>query len=283
VLLCLLATWLVWGTTYLAIKLALVSFPPFLQIGTRLLAAGVPLLLWAFWRGRGSMPTRIEWRNAAVLGAIMVAGNQGGVAYAEQTVGSGLVVAFIAIVPALVTLGSLPFGIRPSVLEIFGIVVGFVGVVLLVRGQGFAASPAGLAAMAIAALGWSIGSVLSQHVLPLARGSAGFASQLICGGVVLLALSMLTGETINWPPQLTACLAWVYLVIFGSLIAFVAYMVLLSRTTPALATSYTFVNPMIALLLGVQLGGEHVTSHEWAAVAIIVVGVAGVIIGRGRR
>jgi drug/metabolite transporter (DMT)-like permease len=217
---CVVATWVVWGTTYLAIKVALVSFPPFFQIGTRLLTAGALLLLWARWRGR-EMPTRVQWRNALIVGAIMVAGNQGGVAYAEQTVASGLVVAFIAIVPALITIASLPFGVKPSRLEVCGIVAGFAGVLLLVRGNGFAASPAGLVSMTIAALGWSIGSVLSQHVLLLAHGSAGFASQMICGGLVLLVLAALAGETFHWPPQPLAGLAWVYLVVLGSLVAFV--------------------------------------------------------------
>jgi drug/metabolite transporter (DMT)-like permease len=186
-------------------------------------------------------------------------------------------------VPALVTIGSLPFGVKPSRLEVLGIVAGFVGVLMLVRGHGFAASPGGLIAMTIAALGWSIGSVLSQHMVPLARGSAGFASQLICGGVAMLAVSVLAGEALHWPPQPLAIAAWAYLVVFGSLIAFVAYMVLLSNTTPALATSYTFVNPVIALILGVSFGGEIVTRDEWIAVAIIIVGVTIVIVGRGVR
>lgn len=279
---CLVATWVVWGTTYFAIKVALVGFPPFFQIGTRLLVAGAFLLWWACWRGR-ELPTRVQWGNAFVVGAVMIAGNQGGVAYAEQTVASGLVVAFIAIVPALTTIMNLPFGIRPSRLEVCGIIAGFVGVVLLVRGDAFTASAAGLVAMTIAALGWSVGSVLSQHVLPLARGSAGFASQMICAGVVMLVLSALAGETFRWPPPPLAGAAWLYLVVFGSLIAFVAYMVLLSSTGPALATSYTFVNPAIAMLLGVSLGGERVTTHEWIAVAIIVAAVTIVILGRGTR
>lgn len=276
---CLAATWFVWGSTYLAIKFALVSFPPYLQMGTRLLVAGTLLLLWAWWRRR-KLPTLVQWRNATIVGALMLAGNQGGVAYAEQSVASGLVVAFIAIVPALITIASLPFGIRPSRLEVIGIGLGIVGVLLLVRGEAFTASPAGLIAMTIAAFGWSIGSVLSQHVLPLACGFAGFASQMICGGVVLMGLSLLAGETFHWPPQPLAVAAWMYLVVFGSLIAFSAFMVLLANTGPALASSNSFVNPVIAMLLGISLGGETVTSHEWLAVGIIVLGVTVLILGR---
>jgi len=279
ILACLAATWFVWGSTYLAIKFALVSFPPFFQGGTRFLVAGTHLLLWVWWRGQ-KMPTLVQWRNAAIVGAVMLGGNMGGVTYAEQSVASGLVVAFIAIVPALITISSLPFGIRPSRLEVIGIGLGIVGVMLLVRGEAFTASPAGLIAITIAAVGFSIGSALSQHVFPLAPAFAGFASQMICGGVVLMLLSLLAGESFHWPPQPLAAAAWMYLVVFGSLIAFCAYMVLLSNTSPALASSNSFVNPVIGMLLGVSLGGEKVTSHEWFAVGIIVLGVTMLILGR---
>jgi drug/metabolite transporter (DMT)-like permease len=278
ILACLAATWFLWGSTYLAIKFALVSFPPFFQMGTRFLIGGTFLLLWVWWRRR-KMPTLTQWRNAAIVGTLMLAGNVGGVAYAEQTVASGLVVAFIAIVPALITISSLPFGIRPSRLETLGIGIGIVGVLLLVRGDAFTASASGLIAIIIAALGWSIGAVLSQHVFPLAPAAAGFSSAMICGGVVLLVLSQLSGETFHWPPQPFAAAAWMYLVVC-SLIAFSAYMVLLSNTRPALASSNSFVNPVIGMFLGVSLGGEKVSSHEWFAVGIIVLGVTMLILGR---
>jgi drug/metabolite transporter (DMT)-like permease len=276
---CLAATWFIWGSTYFAIKLALVSFPPFLQNGTRFVFAGSLLLAWARWR-RQAMPTLTQWRNAAIVGSLMLAANVGGVAYAEQWLASGLVTAFIAIVPALITVASLPFGVRPSRLEVAGIVLGFFGVMLLVRGETFTASPVGLLGIITAALGWSIGSVLSQHVLRLAPAAAGFASAMLCAGGALMALSVITGERIRWPPQSVATWAWVYLSIFGSLIAYSAYMTLLANTRPALATSNSFVNPVIAMFLGVSIGGELVTRQEWLAVAIIVFGVTVLILGR---
>ena len=279
ILACLAATWFVWGSTYLAIKVALASFPPFFQGASRFLVAGSLLLLWVRWRGQ-RMPTFRQWRNAAIVGTVMLGGNMGGVTYAEQSVPSGLVVAFIAIVPALITIAALPFGLRPSRLEMVGICLGIVGVLLLVRGDAFSGSPAGLIAMTIAATGFAVGSVLSQHVLPLAPSFAGFSSQMICGGAALMALSLLAGETFRWPPQPLAVVAWLYLVVFGSLIAFCAYMVLLARTRPALATSNSFVNPVIGLFLGVLLGGESVSGHEWLAVGVIVAGVAVLIVGR---
>jgi drug/metabolite transporter (DMT)-like permease len=276
---CLAATWFIWGSTYLAIKFALVSFPPFFQVGTRFLVAGTLLLLWTWFR-RQKMPTLIQWRNAAVVGSLMLAGNVGGVAYAEQTVASGLVVAFIAVVPALITIASLPFGVRPSRLEIIGIALGISGVLLLVGGESFSASPAGIIAMTIAAVLWAVGSVLSQHVFRLAPGSAGYASGMLCGGVVLSLLSFLAGESFHWPPQPLAAAAWLYMLVFGSGIAFTAYMVLLANTRPALATSNSFVNPVIGMLLGVYFGGEVITSHEWVAVGIIVLGVTVLVLGR---
>jgi drug/metabolite transporter (DMT)-like permease len=123
---------------------------------------------------------------------------------------------------------------------------------------------------------------LSQHVLPLARGAAGFSTQLLGGGLALTVASLVARETLHWPPQPLAAAAWLYLVVFGSLIAFTAYMVLLSRTSTTLASSYTFVNPVIGLLLGISLGSEAVSGVEWAAVAIIVAGVTVVVLARGR-
>ncbi len=270
--LCLAATWVVWGSTYLAIKYALISFPPFLQMGSRFLFAGVVLAAWMRWRG-APWPSLRQWRNALVVGALMLGGGMGGVAHAEMSVGSGLVVAFIAVVPLLIALLNLMWGIRPSTLEWLGIALGLVGVLMLTQGSGFQSSPAGLAAIAIACACWSLGSVLSQRALPLAPGAMGFASEMVCGGAVLMALAATSGERAVWPPAPVAVWAWLYLVVFGSLIAFNAYMVLLARAPAALAANYTFVNPVIAMLLGVWIAQETVTRFEWAAVGVVLAGV----------
>ncbi|HJV61146.1 MAG TPA: drug/metabolite exporter YedA [Albitalea sp.] len=279
-MLCLAATWLVWGSTYLAIKFALLSLPPFFQMGTRFLFAGLVLMAWMRWRG-APWPSATQWRNAGIVGALMLGGGMGGTAYAEVSVGSGLVVAFIAVVPLIIAALNRLYGVKPARLELAGIVVGLAGVLLLTQGAGFRASPAGLAAIAIACVTWSIGSVLSQRSLPLAPGATGFASEMICGGAVLLALSLLHGDTPQWPPQPAAVAAWFYLVVFGSLIAFNAYMVLLANASAALASSYTFVNPVIAMLLGVAVAHEVVTPFEWAAAGIVLAGV--VLMLRGAR
>jgi drug/metabolite transporter (DMT)-like permease len=208
-----------------------------------------------------------------VVGTLMLGGGMGGTAYAEVSVGSGLVVAFIAVVPLMIAALNLWWGVRPRPLEAAGIVLGLAGVLLLTQGAGFQASPAGLVAIALACTGWSLGSVLSQRSLPLAPGAMGFASEMLCGGTVLMAMSALHGEAPVWPPQPVAIAAWLYLVVFGSLIAFNAYMLLLARAPAALASSYTFVNPVIAMLLGVAIAGETVTRFEWVAVSVVLAGV----------
>ena len=142
-ILCLVATWLVWGSTYLAIKYALLSFPPFFQMGTRFLFAGVLLLLWMRWRG-AAWPDRTEWRNAWIVGALMLGGGMGGTALAEVTVGSGLVVAFIAVVPLMIAGLNLLWGVVPGRLEAAGIALGLGGVLMLTQGAGFQASAGAL-------------------------------------------------------------------------------------------------------------------------------------------
>lgn len=278
---CLAATWLVWGSTYLAIQWALVSFPPFWQIGTRFIAAGGLLLLFMRWRG-APWPSRREWRNALIVGTLLLGCGTGGTAFAEQSLPSGLVVIFIAVVPALIALFNLGFGERPARPEIAGIALGIAGVVLLTRGSAFSAAPAGLLAITIATIGWSLGSVLGRLRLPIARGAMGYASEMLAGGVVLMVVSLLVGERVAWPPEALAAGAWVYLVVFGSWIGFSAYLILLAEASPALASSYTFVNPVIALFLGIALNGEKVSRFEWLAVGVILAGVLLLVLGRKR-
>lgn len=279
ILACLLATWIIWGSTYLAIRFALPGFPPYWQMATRFLVAGLLLLGWCLWRGT-PLPNSLQWRNAFIIGGLMLGFGMGNTARAEQTVASGLIVAFVAIMPLLITAGNACYGLRPSGRELIGMLIGMVGIAILIRGHGFAASPQGLVAIAVAVTCWSVGSVLSQRTFLLAPGAMGFASEMLAGSIVLFAMSLLAGEQPNWSPPWHAVVAWVYLVIFGSLMAFNAYMVLLSRAGASLAASYTFVNPVIAMLLGVSLGGEVISTHEWLAAGVIVFAVTLLVTGR---
>ena len=269
---CLAATWLVWGSTYLAIKYALLSFPPFLQMGSRFLVAGGLLMAWVKWRG-GAWPTRRQWLHALIVGALMLGGGMGCTAFAEQSVGSGLVVAFIAVLPLMIAALNGLWGVVPTRREMAGIAVGLGGVLMLTQGAGFQASGAGLLAITIACVCWSLGSVLSQRRFPLAPGASGFASEMLCGGAVLMVMAAWRGETLAWPPLPVAVAAWGYLVVFGSLVAFNAYMILLARAPASLAASYSYVNPVIAMLLGVAIAGEVVSTFEWAAAGTVLAGV----------
>jgi drug/metabolite transporter (DMT)-like permease len=282
---CLAATWFIWGSTYLAIKWALVSFPPFFQMGSRFVVAGLLLGAWAAWRG-AAWPTRRQWLSAAVLGALLLGGGYGATAVASVSISSGLIVAFIAISPALVALFELPYGVRPSRLQAAGITLGLAGVLMLTQGDGYAASLPGLLAISFACLAWALGSVWARHGLPgghriePAPGAAGFASQMLAGGLMLLAASAVTGESVSWPLDARAVACWAYLVVAGSIIGFSAYMILLQRTSAATASSYTYVNPVIGMLLGVGLGGEVVSGFEWAAAGVVLAGVVLLLAGR---
>jgi drug/metabolite transporter (DMT)-like permease len=278
----LLACYIVWGSTYLAIRYALLSFPPFFQMGTRFLAAG--LLLMAFMLLRGEkLPLLSQWRNALVVGTLMLAGGMGLTGVASQTIGSGLVATFIAVVPMMVSGWGLLWGKRPSKLELAGMTVGLAGVVLLAQGRSFNASMVGLMAIGGATVMWSLGSVLQTTKLPLAAGPMGFASEMLCGGAVLMLISTILGEQFSIPAQPIAVAAWAYLVVFGSLVAFSAYLYLLAHASPAVATSYAFVNPVIALFLGVVLAGEVVSHSEWIASGIILLGVVLIFVAKTQQ
>lgn len=288
ILACLAATWLIWGSTYLAIKWALVSFPPFYQMGTRFLVAGALLAAWVTWRG-SRWPTRPEWINATILGTLMLGVAYGLTAVAEVSVSSGLVVAFIAIGPALQAAMELPYGIKPTKLECAGIALGLVGVLWLAAGQSFSAAPMGLVAVMTASVAWKLGSVWSQRGLPqwlggraldLTPGAMGFASQMLAGGAVLMVTSVLVGEKPGWPIDPLALASWVYLVLAGSLVAFSAFMVLLQRTPTAVSASYAYVNPIIGLILGATLGAENIHTGEWLAAGLVTGSVVLMLMGR---
>jgi drug/metabolite transporter (DMT)-like permease len=248
----------------------------------RFLAAGqfqilfVPLL-------EKKLPAVSQWRNAFFVGTLMLAGGMGLTAVASQTIGSGLVATFIAVVPMMVSAWGLLWGKRPGRLELAGMAVGLAGVALLAQGRSFNASTVGLMAIGGATLMWSLGSVLQTTKLPLAVIPMGFASEMLCGGAVLMLISMVLREQFSWPPQPIAALAWGYLVVFGSLVAFSAYLYLLAKASPALASSYALVNPVIALFLGVVLAGEVVSQSAWLASGIILAGVVLIFAAKAQK
>jgi drug/metabolite transporter (DMT)-like permease len=220
--------------------------------------------------------------HALFIGSLMLGLGMGLTATASVHIGSGLIAACIAVVPMMICGWGLLWGRSPSRGELAGMALGLVGVLLLVRGASFAASPWSVACILIATAAWSLGSVLSTTRFPLAAGASGFASEMLCGGAVLMAISLMLGERPQWPPEPSAVAAWLYLVVLGSLVAFSAYMYLLSHASPALASSYAFVNPLIALLLGSTLAAEPVSHAEWTACAVILLAVLLILAARRR-
>jgi drug/metabolite transporter (DMT)-like permease len=263
--------YLVWGSTYLFIRLAVEGYPPLLMAGTRFTISGLLLLGWLRLRG-APMPTAVQWRNCAVIGALLLGLGNGLVCIAEQSVASAVAAIVIAAVPAWAGVFSWLYGQRLVRTEWIGIAIGFAGVVLLNLGGEFDADPAGMAMLAVASVAWAFGSIWGRgRDLPTPFTATG--AQMLCAGVILLAVGALLGERYQPDPPLLATLSLLYLTIIGSLVGFGAYVYLLAHARPALATSYAYVNPPIAVLLGVFLGGESLPLLTVAAMGVILVGV----------
>lgn len=280
IILSLISLYFIWGSTYLGMRIALEGFPPFLLAGVRFLIAGG--ILYAILRVRGTpAPGRKQWAGAAVLGALLLVGGNGGVVFAEQWVASGLAALGIAAVPLWTVLFFGLWGRWPRRLEWLGLGLGFVGVVILNLENGLRASPIGAIVLLLAPMSWGLGSAWSQH-LPLPKGLMSSAAQMLTGGLLLMLMSFAFKE--GMPHIHTARPLWAmaFLIVFGSLIAFSAYGYLLQRVRPALATSYAYVNPLVAVGLGVALAGEHITLVGLVAMLIILSGVGLVSLVRQR-
>jgi drug/metabolite transporter (DMT)-like permease len=276
----LLALYVIWGSTYLGIRFALESYPPFLLAGVRFLGAGVAM--YAFLRLRGvSPPTPRQWRNAAVTGVLLLLGGNGLVCYAEETVSSGIAAVAVASMPLFAAVFSGMYGQWPSRRETVGLLIGFLGVVVLNLGSGLSGSRLGALALITAAMCWAFGSAWSKRQ-DMPAGPMNTAAQMLCASVALLLVGFGTGEHLPAHPTLRATAAVVYLAIFGSIVAFSAYLYVLKHARPALATSYAYVNPPVAVLFGVWLAGEHVGTFDLAGMAIILLGVGVITLARQR-
>jgi len=280
VVLALLAVYVVWGSTYLAIRIALEGFPPFLMAGLRFLLAGGVLYLVLRLRGAPA-PRRQQWGSAALVGGLLLLGGNGGVVMAEQWVASGLTALGVATVALWSAIFAGLWGQWPRRLEWVGLAVGFAGVALLNLEGNLRASPAGAVALLVATMSWALGSMWSRH-LDLPAGLMASAAQMLAGGGLLLLASVTIGEKVPRAVPARPLLALAYLVVFGSWVGFSAYLYLLRRVRPAVATSYAYVNPVIAMTLGVAFAGERVTLTEWVAMPVILGGVALVVFAHGQ-
>ena len=285
VALALAAVYVLWGSTYLAIALAIETLPPFLMASVRFLVAGAVLYLVAA-RGGLARPRRRDWAVAAVSGTLMLAGGNGGVVWAEQHVETGIASLLIATVPLWIALvDRLAFGARLGRPALAGLVLGFGGVALLVNPGGGGTHAAGAVVLVLAALAWGIGSLVSRESGSELRPLASAAMQMLAGGVALAIGGVAAGELGDVHPEAFSArsvAALAYLVVFGSLVAFSAYVWLLQSTSTSLVATYAYVNPVVAVLLGWAFLGEDVTARTLVA-GTVILGAVALIVSAGTR
>lgn len=269
----LLAVYLIWGSTYFAMRVALESFPPFAMGAVRFLLAGALLLAYARLRG-APWPTARQWGAAALVGTLLFAGGNGGIALAEQSVSSGLAAVVVATMPLFAAVFALLWRERPTLGEWTGLLIGFGGVAILnARGELSASGVMG-AALILSPMAWALGSVWSRHLPQPSAATMTSATQMLTGSITMILIGLWRGEHVAAHITLHAGLAMLYLVGLGSLVGFSAYAFLLRTTRPALATSYAYVNPAVALLVGATFGGERVHGLTMLGTAVILTGVA---------
>jgi len=267
----LFCTYFIWGSTYLAIRFGIESFPPFLMAATRFTVAG--LILYAVMRYLGSPnPSRKEWVGASIVGLLLPALGNGTVCYVQQTVSSSVAALSIATAPIWMAIFSSIWEHKITAMEWRGIAIGVAGIILLNLGGSLHGDWFSALLLIFAAASWSPGSVLGKH-LAMPEGLMGAACQMLTGGVVLMLASAYAGEA--WPQTISAKSwgAMLFLVVLGSLVAYSAYQYLLKTVRPLVASSNTFVNPVVAFVVGVWLAHEQITMNEYIALAIILAGV----------
>ena len=284
------AVYLVWGSTYLAIRFAVETLPPLLMAGARFVLAGAIVLAWARARERSPAPSRRDWRTGIISGALLLLGGNGAVAWAEQRVPSGIAALLVAIVPLWMVLIDWlrPGGRRPAAAVFVGVALGLAGLLLLVgpeslRSGGESSNAFGALVLVLASLSWAAGSLYTKWSPRATTGTIGAGTQMLAGGLLLLLAGAASGELARLDlthASTRSLLGFAYLVTFGSLIGFTAYVYLLAHTTAAKAATYAYVNPVVAVLLGWAIGHEVVTMRTIVAAGVILAGVAIITVTR---
>jgi drug/metabolite transporter (DMT)-like permease len=283
-----LVIYVVWGSTYLAIRFGVETMPPFLMAGTRFLVAGGILYGWLRLRG-AARPAAADWKSALVLGALLLLSGNGLVTWAEQWLPSGIAALIITTTPLWMMLFEwLIFrGPRPAMLVWIGVAVGFAGVALLMQpGADEHRTIPALAwlAMCAAPVVWSLGSLLAQRSRQLDPPLMATALHMLCGGGLMFAAGLAMGEAVDFDPRSVSRKSWLallYLITLGSLLAFTTYMWLLRVARPTVVATYAYVNPLVAVFIGAAFGGETLTADVGLAAAMIV-GAVALITLRGR-
>jgi drug/metabolite transporter (DMT)-like permease len=269
------SVYLIWSSTYFAIRVAVQSMPPFLTAGIRYLAAGLVLMAWARVRGE-AIPRGRAWLHSAIVALLFFVVGNGFVALASVHIGSGVVAVVCATMPLWGAVMMPLIGERTSPREWIGLGIGFVGVLVLALGDDLGGDRLATGLLMIAPIGWALGSMLVKK-LEVGRGVMGTAMQMVAGGGLTLLVSAMRGEVMPEHVPTQAVFAIVYLATLGSLVGLTAYNYLLVHARPALAMSYAYVNPVLAVFLGAALGGEHVGPRVWIAIALIVPAVVAIV------
>ncbi|HEY6089491.1 MAG TPA: EamA family transporter [Gemmatimonadaceae bacterium] len=274
--------YLVWGSTYLAIRYAIHTIPPFVMGGIRFLISGAMLYAWARYRG-APRPTRLHWRNALIAGAFLLLGGNGAVVWAEQFVPSGLTALLVSILPFWLVIIEWvrPPGRRPNGVILGGLVLGFIGIVVLV-GPGNVGGhgdirPLGALVLILGSLSWAIGSFWSRDAKLPESGLLTTGMEMLGGGALLVIVGVLSGELSTFDVHhvsKASAVGLLYLITFGSLIGFTSYIWLLDKVTPAKLGTYAYVNPVVAVLLGWAIAGEKLSVRTGVAAAIVICAVA---------
>jgi drug/metabolite transporter (DMT)-like permease len=275
-----LAVYLCWGMTYLAMRVAVRDIPPHLMSGARFLVAGLVLYLWSRSRGDAA-PRAREWKAATMVGAFLLLGGNATVAWAEQQVPSGLAAVLIAVAPIwMVGFEWSRGGPRPSKRVLAGLLLGLAGLALLVSPSGDSSnrvSLVGAVVLVLASASWGWGSVFSKTASLPRSPILATSMEMLAGGALILVVAVITGQLRDFNAahvSTDAVLAWLFLVVFGSLVGFTAYIWLLGATSIAKAGTYAYVNPVVAVFLGWAILGEVVTARTIVAAGVILAGVA---------
>lgn len=281
------AVYVIWGSTYTAIREAVLTLPPLFMASVRFLVAGGVLYAWAIRRGdrQGDRPGWPEWRSAFIVGCLLLLVGNGGVVLAERSVPSGIAALVIATIPLwMAVIDRMFFGQRLAPQAIAGLVLGFAGLAVLVGGTGRGRlDPVGMAILLTAAVGWSIGSMYSRNARLPARPLVATAMEMLAGGVSLAIAGAVHGELGRIHPErfsTASLLGLAYLIVFGSWVAFSAYIWLLRSAPISLVSTYAYVNPVVAALLGWLLLSEWITARTLVAGAVILVAVALILSAR---
>lgn len=267
------ALYLIWGSTYLAIKLAVDAFPPYLMQGIRFLVAGG--ILYIYLRARGvPNPTRAQWFGSLRIGTLLLVGGVGGVTLVESWgVSSGMAAVVVATMPLWLVFFMRFWGETTTRWEYMGLALGLFGVLLLNLDQGLRANPLAAFILFLSPLSWAFGSAWSRS-LPQAPGLMASATQMIGASAVFALIALIRGERVSAMPPLEANLALGYLILVGSLIGYSAYIYLLNRRVrPVLLSSYAYVNPVVAVVLGILIAGETVSGAVLIGMSVILISV----------